>query len=588
MSEDDRHRFRGGFETGRRAYRVVVAITVLALVVRFYGLGGRIMHWDEGRVGYWILRYAETGYFEYRPIIHGPFLLHINRSVFALFGASDFTARLVVALVGGLLPLAAWLLRDHLRDTELIALALVLAANPILLYYSRFMRNDVLVAGFALFAFGLFVRLVDTGSQQYLYAGVGVLALAFTTKENALLYPLCWFGATVLVIDHRLFGLRGAGTDARADGGTVRSPAPTTPDPRQYLRDGAITLYRWRWPLSVAVVEFLLLVIFFYAPRGGAADTPGLWGAMTQPTALPAVIEEALLGSWTDFVSTWGSDAHRDHAYVPYLLYFVDVLRFAAVPTVAFSILGFLADRYGSGPRDVVAIATYWGAVSLFGYPIVTDIQAAWATTHVIVPLAIPAAVGIALVYRWGREATRDRDYHTAAAVGAVLLLVAGGTAGVAADTSYLGPTADRNAERMVQWAQPGDELKPAIRTVGAVAAANEGTDVLFWGSQVGGTRFYVRDESSLRTPPAGGPSWTSRLPLPWYLERSGATVTSVSPDTNPYRLRQGAPPVVIADERDGSRLEPHLGGYRRFEGRFKMWGERVVVFVDRSYLAES
>ncbi|MFB6256868.1 MAG: hypothetical protein ABEH58_09130, partial [Haloplanus sp.] len=41
----------------RRTLRAVLATTALALAVRLVGLGARIFHWDEGRVGYWILRY---------------------------------------------------------------------------------------------------------------------------------------------------------------------------------------------------------------------------------------------------------------------------------------------------------------------------------------------------------------------------------------------------------------------------------------------------------------------------------------------------------------------------------------------------
>src|SRR6056297_2220217 len=108
------------FDDRRRALQAVLAITALALAVRLVGLGVRIFHWDEGRVAYWILRYHESGQFAYRPIVHGPFLFIVNDWVFSIpfLGASDFSARLIVALVGGLLPLSAWLLRDRLRDAE--------------------------------------------------------------------------------------------------------------------------------------------------------------------------------------------------------------------------------------------------------------------------------------------------------------------------------------------------------------------------------------------------------------------------------------------------------------------------------------
>ncbi|PSQ67132.1 MAG: TIGR03663 family protein, partial [Halobacteriales archaeon SW_9_67_24] len=98
----------------RRVTLAVVAITVLGLLARLAFLGDRIAHWDEARVGYWILEYAETGTFEYRPIIHGPFLHHVNAPLFDLLGPNDVTMRLAVSLLGAALPLVALLvLADH-------------------------------------------------------------------------------------------------------------------------------------------------------------------------------------------------------------------------------------------------------------------------------------------------------------------------------------------------------------------------------------------------------------------------------------------------------------------------------------------
>jgi uncharacterized protein (TIGR03663 family) len=77
-----------------------------------------------------------------------------------------------------------------------IALALFFASDPILVYYSRFMRNDVLLAAFAVAGVGLFVRLIDTGRRRYLYAGVAAFALAFTTKENAVVYVVTLAGGS--------------------------------------------------------------------------------------------------------------------------------------------------------------------------------------------------------------------------------------------------------------------------------------------------------------------------------------------------------------------------------------------------------
>ncbi|MXR21888.1 flippase activity-associated protein Agl23, partial [Halobacterium bonnevillei] len=186
----------------------VAAAVLAALALRVVLLGDRIFHWDEARVGYWILQYQATGEWEYRAIVHGPFLFHVNEFLFGAFGRSSAVARVPVAVVGALLPATAWLFRTRLDDVEVVSLAALLAVNPVLVYYSRFMRNDVLVAAFSLAALGLAVRALDTRRGGYLVAAGAFLGLAFTTKENALVYVGMFVGATALLLDERLFTAR--------------------------------------------------------------------------------------------------------------------------------------------------------------------------------------------------------------------------------------------------------------------------------------------------------------------------------------------------------------------------------------------
>jgi uncharacterized protein (TIGR03663 family) len=596
----------------RRTLVALLAITVLSLLARLVGLGSRVFHWDEGRVGYWILRYAESGLWEYRPIVHGPFLYHVNEVVFSLIGASDFSARLAVAVSGGALPLAAWLFRDHLRDSEIVALGLFLAANPVLLYYSRFMRNDVLLAAFMLFALGFFVRAVDTGSSWYLYPGTLSFALGFTTKENAIIYPLCWAGAVVLLLDHRLLlaARRPTRRFVRTDEASEDARSLESPDSSESLAgDGGVPvpeascraiaagyartvfggLRRWIGPLALSGFLFLAVIVLFYAPRT-AGEGIGFGAALSEPTLWPALIETTLLGTGTAVYDLWIAGGHQDHAYLPYLGDFLETMVYGAATLSLLAVVGFLADRYsGERPRDFVSLAFYWGFVSVLGYPIVTDIQAPWATVHAIVPLAVPAAVGAALLFRWGRDAIRSGDVVGISLAVVVLVLAAGTTAATAADAAYLGAT-DRENEEVLQWAQPDSDLKPTLERVRQVAARNQGTDVLFYGTVHPNTDeelFYMENESSGLQPSPGG-GWYDRLPLPWYLERYDANVTSTTPDTEPEDALDDPPPVVITYEWDREEVAPYLEGYAAYEHEFKLWDEEIVVFVDESRLDRS
>ena len=574
-------RVAGGSERRRRLLVGLLGITAVALALRLVALGGRIFHWDEGRVGYWILRYHDTGVHTYRPIVHGPFLPVVNDWVFAFLPASDFAARLPVAVVGGALPLAAWLFRERLRRTEVLALAALLALNPIAVYYSRFMRNDVLVAAFAVVALGFAVRGFDTGRLRYAFPAAASLGLAFTTKENALLYVLCFLGAGALLADHRLLAARARGESARTVAGRWR--AGVTGRLLAHGPTARASLGRVGGVAVGSVALFLGVVFFFYAPR------PDLWQALASPAQLPGVVDAGTVGAAEKFVDTWAGGSHQDHPYLPYLYDLGETLAYGAPAVVAFGLFGVVVDRYGirgTGPREVVTFATYWAAASLVGYPIATDIQAPWAAVHVIVPLAIPAAVGLAFVVDSASEAVDARDAVSVGLAALVVLSALGGAA--AANAAYFNST-DEADKQVLQWAQPSNDLKPTVEVVGEVIADNdEGPDVLFVGSRPPGSdgeTFYVSNESSLDTAPPGGPAWHDRLPLPWYLERYDAEITSTDPDEGRDTALSDPPPVVITKDYDRTETAAALSGYTAFEHDFRLWNDRVVVFVETAAL---
>ena len=713
--------------------RILLGAVVLALAGRLLLLGSRTAHWDEGRVAFWVLRYAKTGFFEYRSVVHGPFLFQVDKYLFRILGANDFVARLPVAVVGGLLPAAAWLFRDRLRDAEVVALGALLALNPLLVYYSRFVRNDVLVAAFMLFALGFVVRAYDTRRARYLYGAAATVALAFTAKENAVVYLACWLGAGTLLVDHRLLDLVD-GTDANLDGTWIRSVVrrnvPATllagfflaanplafavagvvdsavlvtliafafvlgpylgllvgSNPWHYVGVvplsayliavwsggltpvGTIAFYGMIWllvgalildvylftphpgaggersavvadgggsgasgvpglrritgagtgtvrrfpPMLGAYLLFFAVLALFYAPRNPDPGAVGLWSALTDPTMVPALVEEALVGSGLKFYNHWiaGAGAEFD-VYLERLRNMLRTMASGAGVLSGFAVVGFVYDRWSSaGPRDLVALAGYWGVVSVLGYPYGTDIWAPWIAVHAVVPLAIPAAVGMAGLYRWGDDALDRDDAVTAALAGGLLLALAVPVAVTAVDVAYVNSDGHERVltdltggeqaqhEYVLQWAQAGNGLKGTLGTVDRVATANEGTDVLFYGSTLPGddaTMLYVPDERvCLDRPPVHEPretclvdelSWHDRLPLPWYLESYGATVESTLPEEGlDGRSDSELPPVVIGYGWNRSEIAAALPDrYEAHEHRFKLWGEQVVVFVDRT-----
>ncbi|MWV65278.1 TIGR03663 family protein [Halorubrum sp. JWXQ-INN 858] len=626
---------------GSRSLLAVVAIAVAGLALRLFDLGGRVFHWDEGRVGYWTLRYAETGEFAYAPIIHGPFLRIVNATVFGVLPPTDGTARLVVAVVGGLLPLSAWLFRAHLDRAEVVALAAFLAFNPLLVYYSRFMRNDVLVGGFALVALGFAVRALDTRRLRYLYPSAAFLALSLSTKANTILYVLCFAGAAALVVDHRLVRRVHAGESVRGVWRAWRAAAG------EALRDASGDRpARLVVPAHLlgAALTFLAIIVALYAPR------PLLYASLEDPSLWLTVIHEATVGSARELVDLWIAGDMQSNPYLEFLGHELETLAYGAAVVCAFAIVGVVVDGYvsdtsatvaedtgrdpggdaartagddaartagddagptradggalarsgeGASPpgaatvpgipagrsRAFVAFATYWALASLLGYPAATDINAPWSAVHVVIPLTVPAAVGVVYVARRGLRAARLADRETAA-LAAVVLLVAG--AGMVAPTATYWNSTDAGQTEMVQWAQPHNDLRVSLDDAEAAIAANGGdVDVLFVGGDIDDrdAAFYVADESAADDKGAPG-GWYDRLPLPWYFERAGATVDSVPPDADHAAVLADAPPVVVVPAADRSAVDPHLDGHVAREHELRLWSFPVVVYVDEGAVA--
>jgi predicted membrane-bound mannosyltransferase len=88
-----------------------IVVGILAIAAMFYNLGARSQSHDESlhALYSWKL-YAGQGY-EHNPMMHGPFLFHINALFYFMFGTSDFTARMSAATFGVILVLLPAFLR---------------------------------------------------------------------------------------------------------------------------------------------------------------------------------------------------------------------------------------------------------------------------------------------------------------------------------------------------------------------------------------------------------------------------------------------------------------------------------------------
>ncbi len=182
ISSKYRTRLRFFIEIG-----LYLTIFLGALLLRLYNLGDRAMHHDESLHAFHSWQLSEGLGLIHNPMMHGPLQMELTAGIFFLFGDSDFTARLIYVLAGSLLTLMPFLFRSSLGRTGGVITSLLFAISPALLYFSRFARNDILMA---VFTFGIIVAMwkyLETSKVKYLYFFTGLLALSFGTKESAYL-----------------------------------------------------------------------------------------------------------------------------------------------------------------------------------------------------------------------------------------------------------------------------------------------------------------------------------------------------------------------------------------------------------------
>jgi len=613
-----------------RTVRAVAGIVLLGLFARLVFLGQRVAHYDEGRVAYWALNYLETGSIRYRYIVHGPFAQYVNARIFDLFGATDFTMRLFVALVGASLPLLALLFRDRLRDSEVLAMAALLAFNPVLLYYSRFYRSTLLVAAFMTAGFGFALRAYDRNKPVLLYPAFGLAALGVASKENAVVYLLCWLGAGALLLDFSLMHPKNARTGVAAVGRRLRPlvVAVQGPNPsKDVLAWGGISLlsllvfayaavsgwlliatfalligfiagvflaeelfprrlvFPWGEALLGGVALFFVVSLYFYAPRS-PGPAVGLWDAVFDPTQFPTLLDR----TWADidaglrywFGGSTDPGCGKDNlieGYLCYLEHSLGVLADFAAVTVVFSVSGFAVARYaGTRPRPLVMFAGYWGFVSIFGYPLGTDIRAGWIMVNALVPLTIPAGVGLALVGSWGRETLLNEDHVGTALTAVIFLLVAGLIVGPAVSGVYLNPTSDDNS--MVQYAQPQQDLRGTLDDIAAIAADHDGTDVLFYGDTL------VAEPGTGGEPRPECLRLLQGLPLHWYTAADDWEAQCAYNETAlDQQLSEDRPAVIIAHSQREAQLDNRLEGYDKRFHYLRTIGRELVIYVDEDAL---
>jgi uncharacterized protein (TIGR03663 family) len=173
-------------------------------------------------------------------MMHGPFQIIVTAGLFLLFGVSNFTTRLLPAVLGSAIVALPYFLRQELGRIGALFAAAVLTISPSFLYFSRFYRNDIDVAFFTLGIIVCFWRFVSERRPRDAVLVFAFGALSFTAKENTYITAFIFGTWLIGAIIHDIL----VNEERRA-----LLPALSTVSPRLFL---------------VCATVFLIIFAFFF------------------------------------------------------------------------------------------------------------------------------------------------------------------------------------------------------------------------------------------------------------------------------------------------------------------------------------
>lgn len=177
---------------------IYLLFVVLAIVSRFWDLGSRVVSHDESLHTQFSYQFYDGQGYVHTPMMHGPSLFHATAVSYWLFGDSDYSARVPVAVLGVLMILVPYLLRRWIGRVGALFASFTFLISPYILYYSRYIRHDIYVIMAALMVMISLWFYLRERQEKYLWWFAIGNALMFTTMETAFIY-VAIFGSFLIV-----------------------------------------------------------------------------------------------------------------------------------------------------------------------------------------------------------------------------------------------------------------------------------------------------------------------------------------------------------------------------------------------------
>jgi uncharacterized protein (TIGR03663 family) len=336
------------------------AILGLAVFLRFFLLGIKPPHFDEGINGWFVDQVMKNGYYKYDPTnYHGPLHFYVLLLSQSLFGRNLWAIRLPVVLVSiGCVWLALKFEPLVGRNVSRIA-ALAMAISPGFVFYGRYAIHEVWLQLFSMmFILGL-LGLWRLGRLNYLrYAGMGLAGMILTKETYAIHVACAVLAIPVLIVSHALSRV----PDAK--------PAKQT----------------WTYiDLAMVIIVGAAAIVFFYSGTFlNWSGVKGLYQAFSAWTETGAAGHghEKLWDYWLKVMGpSWGTETDRGCYELPMLAGLILCLFCQKFKNLSLRYLAI----YGVGTLVAYSIVKYktpWCIIS-FGWPFLFIFGAAVVLTPI-------------------------------------------------------------------------------------------------------------------------------------------------------------------------------------------------------------
>lgn len=342
------------------------AFILIAFVLRIWDLGGRAMHHDESLHAYYAWQLFTGNGYKYDPLMHGPFQFEVAPIFYLLFGASEFSARLLPVVLGTIIIFVPYYLRSYITRPGALLAAFMLAISPGFVYFSRFIRDDIYLACFTLIIFVAIVRYLDEHRPMYLYVAAATAALAMASMEAS--YITFFIFGSFLVFE----AVREYVVDVE---GPVRRAAKNT------------SLDTWLTALAIFIVLTVLLFSTFFT------NPYGIWDS-SHPLCLKDCFSthpqwntarKDILGG----VAYWFAQHSYQRGGQPWFYYLLVLPLYEQLAVL----LGLAGLAYAALRRSLVtSFLAWWAVLSLVLYSWAGE-KMPWLSIHITLPFIMLAAL---------------------------------------------------------------------------------------------------------------------------------------------------------------------------------------------------